>query len=140
MLGTSWGQEGAKLVPAPGDPWYASYTYDPMNAPFSPPPTAVASIPPLIDPATTSMATQTGAVTQLAPAAPHAEAPEMPGPGNAVPQGSGPGPGNAISPGPGSAVSPGPGNAVSPGPGDALVPFPLPAPDPQSAAEDGGGN
>ena len=132
MLGTSWGQEGAKLVPAPGDPWYTSYTYDPLNAPFSPPPTDVATIPPLIDPATTSMATQTGAVTQLAPSVPHAEAPEMPGPGNAVPQGSGPGPGNAVSPGPGSAVSPGPGNA--------LVPFPLPAPDPQSAAEDGGGN
>jgi hypothetical protein len=128
MLGTSWGQEGAKLVPAPGDPWYTSYTYDPLNAPFSPPPTDVASIPPLIDPATTSMATQTGAVTQLAPAAPHAEAPEMPGPGKAG------------APGPGSAVSPGPGSAGSPGPGNALVPFPVRAPDPQSAAQDGGGN
>ncbi|MGI9126500.1 MAG: MCE family protein, partial [Mycobacterium sp.] len=29
FLGTRWGQEGAKLVPAPGDPWYATYTYDP---------------------------------------------------------------------------------------------------------------
>lgn len=46
FLGTSWGQEGAKLVPAPGDPWYATYTYDPINAPFSPPPTAVATAPP----------------------------------------------------------------------------------------------
>ena len=127
MLGTAWGQEGAKLVPAPGDPWYASYTYDPLNAPFSPPPTAVASIPPLIDPATMSMATQTGAVTQVSPAVPHAEAP-------------GPGPGSAVSPGPGSAVSPGPGNAVSPDTGNALVPFPLPAPDPQSTAQDGGGS
>ena len=42
MLGTSWGQEGAKLVPAPGDPWYATYTYDPLNAPLSPPPNEVA--------------------------------------------------------------------------------------------------
>ncbi|MFM8598952.1 MAG: MCE family protein [Mycobacterium sp.] len=42
MLGTSWGQEGAKLVPAPGDPWYATYTYDPLNAPLSPPPAQVA--------------------------------------------------------------------------------------------------
>ncbi len=42
FLGTSWGQEGAKLVPAPGDPWYATYTYDPMNAPFTPPPKEVA--------------------------------------------------------------------------------------------------
>ena len=45
FLGTSWGQEGAKLVPAPGDPWYATYTYDPLNAPFSAPPAAVAPIP-----------------------------------------------------------------------------------------------
>jgi phospholipid/cholesterol/gamma-HCH transport system substrate-binding protein len=44
MLGTRWGQEGAKLVPAPGDPWYATYTYDPLNAPFSPPPAAVADV------------------------------------------------------------------------------------------------
>lgn len=50
FLGTSWGQEGAKLVPAPGDPWYATYTYDPLNAPFSAPPAEVASIPPLVDP------------------------------------------------------------------------------------------
>ncbi len=51
LLGTRWGQEGAKLVPAPGDPWYATYTYDPLNAPFSAPPSAVAPIPPLVDPA-----------------------------------------------------------------------------------------
>jgi virulence factor Mce-like protein len=44
FLGTRWGQEGAKLVPAPGDPWYATYTYDPLNAPLSPPPPAVADI------------------------------------------------------------------------------------------------
>lgn len=42
FLGTSWGQEGAKLVPAPGDPWYATYTYDPLRAPFSPLPAAAA--------------------------------------------------------------------------------------------------
>ena len=50
FLGTRWGQEGAKLVPAPGDPWYATYTYDPLNAPFSAPPSAVAPIPALVDP------------------------------------------------------------------------------------------
>ncbi len=50
FLGTRWGEEGAKLVPAPGDPWYARYTYDPLNAPFAPPPpTQVASLPPLVD-------------------------------------------------------------------------------------------
>lgn len=49
FLGTRWGEEGAKLVPAPGDPWYATYTYDPLNAPFSPKPTDVEPIPPLVD-------------------------------------------------------------------------------------------
>lgn len=47
FLGTRWGEEGAKLVPAPGDPWYATYTYDPLHAPFSPPPAGVA-MPPVI--------------------------------------------------------------------------------------------
>ena len=52
FLGTRWGQEGAKLVPAPGDPWYSTYTYDPLNAPFSAsPPAAVSGMPPLVDPA-----------------------------------------------------------------------------------------
>lgn len=54
FLGTRWGQEGAKLVPAPGDPWYATYTYDPLNAPFSAPPANVAPIPPLVDPVSAS--------------------------------------------------------------------------------------
>ncbi|UXA06154.1 MCE family protein [Mycobacterium sp. SMC-2] len=27
LLGTRWGEEGAKLVPAPGEPWYLNYTY-----------------------------------------------------------------------------------------------------------------
>ena len=63
FLGTSWGQEGAKLVPAPGDPWYATYTYDPMNAPFSPPPKEIASIPALVDPVSEdAMPGGTGAV------------------------------------------------------------------------------
>jgi len=37
-------------VPAPGDPFYANYTKDPLNAPVTAPPTAVAEIPPLVDP------------------------------------------------------------------------------------------
>jgi len=51
FLGTRWGQEGAKLVPAPGDPWYATYTYDPLNAPFSAPPPAPPELDPAADPA-----------------------------------------------------------------------------------------
>ncbi|SBS71383.1 Virulence factor Mce family protein [uncultured Mycobacterium sp.] len=38
FLGTRWGQEGAPLVPAPGDPWQLQYTYDPLTAPLAPPP------------------------------------------------------------------------------------------------------
>ena len=37
LLGTRWGQPGAALVPAPGDPWYLNYTYDPLRAPLAPP-------------------------------------------------------------------------------------------------------
>ena len=51
FLGTRWGQEGAKLVPAPGDPWYATYTYDPLNAPFSTPPDAALAPAPAAAPA-----------------------------------------------------------------------------------------
>lgn len=49
LLGTRWGQPGASLVPAPGDPWYATYTRDPLTAPLDPPPSEVATIPPLTD-------------------------------------------------------------------------------------------
>lgn len=49
FLGTRFGQEGAPLVPAPGDPWYANYTKDPLGMPLTPPPAAVATMPPLID-------------------------------------------------------------------------------------------
>ena len=48
FLGTRWGQEGAPLVPAPGDPWYATYTLDPLNAPVTPTRPDVAPLPPLV--------------------------------------------------------------------------------------------
>jgi phospholipid/cholesterol/gamma-HCH transport system substrate-binding protein len=38
FLGTRWGQEGAGLVPAPGDPYYFNYTYDPLVSGVTPPP------------------------------------------------------------------------------------------------------
>ena len=79
FLGTSWGQEGAKLVPAPGDPWYATYTYDPLNAPFSSRPTAVAGVGPAEDPVP---ATPVGAQAPMAPREPVPEA-ALPGPGAA---------------------------------------------------------
>ncbi|NKZ14057.1 MCE family protein [Mycolicibacterium septicum DSM 44393] len=51
FLGTRWGQEGLPLTPAPGDPFYANYTKDPLGMPLTPPPASVATIPPLVDPA-----------------------------------------------------------------------------------------
>ncbi len=83
MLGTSWGQEGAKLVPAPGDPWYATYTYDPLNAPFSPPPAAVADVMDDQDPAADAepVGAQTvGAPPQPAPAPAPPQVPPAPAP------------------------------------------------------------
>ena len=38
FLGTRWGDEEAKLVPAPGDPYYLSYSYAPMSVGVAPPP------------------------------------------------------------------------------------------------------
>lgn len=45
MLGTRWEQEGAQLVPAPGDPAYLNYTYDPLKTGVTPPPPDVV-VPP----------------------------------------------------------------------------------------------
>jgi virulence factor Mce-like protein len=48
LLGTRWGQEGAKLVPAPGDPWYLNYSYLPPGGgvvPSSGGPTQAVSAP-----------------------------------------------------------------------------------------------
>lgn len=38
FLGTRWGQAGASLVPAPGEPSYLNYTLDPLTAGLNPPP------------------------------------------------------------------------------------------------------
>ena len=40
LLGTRWGQLHAPLVPAPGEPFYQEYTYDPLALPVTPPPPA----------------------------------------------------------------------------------------------------
>ena len=49
FLGTRWGQEGAPMTPAPGDPWYSTYTFDPLKSPVTPTPPQVADLPPLVD-------------------------------------------------------------------------------------------
>ncbi len=80
MLGTSWGQEGAKLVPAPGDPWYATYTYDPLHAPFSPP--AGVATPPVIGaPLATGSGFGEPAQDTQVDGMPHLPAGALPGPG-----------------------------------------------------------
>ena len=48
FLGTPWGQLGEELVPAPGEPYYLNYTYDPLRAGAAQPPGPVA--PPLPGP------------------------------------------------------------------------------------------
>ncbi|MUL81873.1 MULTISPECIES: MCE family protein [unclassified Mycolicibacterium] len=63
FLGTRWGQEGLSLTPAPGDPFFANYTKDPLNMPLTPPPPAVATIPPLVEAAPVN-----GQSAQAAPA------------------------------------------------------------------------
>jgi phospholipid/cholesterol/gamma-HCH transport system substrate-binding protein len=46
FLGTRWGEDGATLVPAPGEPYYTRYTLDPLFAPVSPPGGQPAAPPP----------------------------------------------------------------------------------------------
>jgi phospholipid/cholesterol/gamma-HCH transport system substrate-binding protein len=40
FLGTRWGDEDAKMIPAPGDPFYLMYSYSPMSVGVAPPPDA----------------------------------------------------------------------------------------------------
>ncbi len=54
LLGTRWGEEGAKLIPAPGDPWYLNYSYEPLSAPLASSPPAGADGGPLVGAATTA--------------------------------------------------------------------------------------
>lgn len=76
FLGTHWGQEGADIPPAPGDPAYMNYTLDPLHAGAATPHGAAPQAPPPPGP--------------LAP-----QAPPPPGPGQPSLQFSGPLPGPA---------------------------------------------
>lgn len=90
FLGTRWGEEGAKLVPAPGDPWYATYTYDPLNAPLTPKPAEVAPLPPLVDPVAAPTGGPQPVPSAATQAAPGAGTGPLPGPDpQAVPQNGG---------------------------------------------------
>jgi virulence factor Mce-like protein len=69
LLGTRWGKPGAALVPAPGDPYYLRYTYDPLTMPITPAPATAAS--PAVDGASSS--------PQDAPRMPGEVVPTLPG-------------------------------------------------------------
>ena len=45
LLGTRWGDEDAKLIPAPGDPYFMNYAYDPIMVGVAPPPTGAPPAP-----------------------------------------------------------------------------------------------
>ncbi|BBY76781.1 mammalian cell entry protein [Mycolicibacterium parafortuitum] len=45
-LGTRFGEPHARLVPAPGDPWFANYTYDPLGSTIVSPEPPQAGAPP----------------------------------------------------------------------------------------------
>ncbi len=103
MLGTRWGDAEAQLIPAPGDPSYLNYTYDPLktgvtppppdvfddNPPQAPPPAAIAAAGPLLPfvppPPTAAPGTQIYTKEQLAAtgvapifAGPYGEQPKPP--------------------------------------------------------------
>ena len=46
LRGTRWEDITANLVPAPGEPAYLNYTYDPLHTPINPPPPQQVPVPP----------------------------------------------------------------------------------------------
>ncbi len=90
FIGTRWGDENAKLVPAPGDPWYTTYTYDPLNAPITPTPAQIADLPPLVDPVPSAAPTSQSALSADTSVANGSGTGPLPGPApDAGPQGGG---------------------------------------------------
>ncbi len=97
LLGTHWGQLGEQQVPAPGEPYYLNYTYDPLGAGAAQRPGPVA--PPLPGPPQPS---------GVPPAGPQAQ---PPGPAQPNLQFSAPLPGPAAPP---DVLGPLPGPAAAP--------------------------
>jgi phospholipid/cholesterol/gamma-HCH transport system substrate-binding protein len=98
FLGTRWQDQDAKLIPAPGDPWYLNYSYDPLSVPVAPPP--LEAVPAAAQaPAGEPMPSVTGPVLPVNPP------PTVPG--REVDQTSGPG--TPIFAGPYGAQPPAPG-------------------------------
>jgi virulence factor Mce-like protein len=81
FAGTRWGEEGAALVPAPGDPWYLNYTYNPLGVGINPPPADAASPPEAPGPATPPEAGPPPVSEPLLPVAPLPSLETPPSPG-----------------------------------------------------------
>ncbi|AKK28834.1 MCE family protein [Mycobacterium sp. EPa45] len=71
MLGTRWGDAEAQLIPAPGDPYYLNYTYDPLKTGVAPPPPDVFADNPPVAPPPAAIAAA-GPILPLVPPAPTA--------------------------------------------------------------------
>jgi phospholipid/cholesterol/gamma-HCH transport system substrate-binding protein len=69
LRGTRWEDITSNLVPAPGEPWYLNYTYDPLRAPLEPPPPAAAPPAPSDPPPPLPAATPLPPPDQTAPPA-----------------------------------------------------------------------
>ncbi|MDG4669103.1 MCE family protein [Mycobacterium sp. 236(2023)] len=69
-LGTRFAEPHAPLVPAPGDPWFANYTYDPLGSTVNPPAPATSPAPSAQpNPGTETPPALSGPVLPIAPPA-----------------------------------------------------------------------
>jgi phospholipid/cholesterol/gamma-HCH transport system substrate-binding protein len=79
LLGTRWADPDATLVPAPGEPSYLNYSYDPLASPLNtPPPPAEAPPPGGTSPPPDAALPATSPVLPVAPRAPAAPPPAAP--------------------------------------------------------------
>jgi virulence factor Mce-like protein len=73
FLGTRWGDQDAKFIPAPGDPFYLNYSYNPLGVGVAPPPpedaTLAAGLPPAQAPTSGPMPAVTEPLVPVAPPA-----------------------------------------------------------------------
>ncbi|MFG1932537.1 MCE family protein [Mycobacterium sp. NPDC048908] len=73
FLGTRWGDQDAKFIPAPGDPFYLNYSYNPLGVGVAPPPpedaTAAEGLPPAQAPPSGPMPAVTEPLVPVVPPA-----------------------------------------------------------------------
>lgn len=74
FLGTRWGDQDAKFIPAPGDPYYLNYSYDPLGVGVAPPPTEDSATGPLPPPQAPPSGPMPAVTEPLVPVAPPANA------------------------------------------------------------------